>query len=85
MCRTPFLIRTFFLVGGYWFDSTPLCGLWALAVSDLSTAAWEYLGARLLIKNIINIRDMVCRALVLSVVVLLSAVVGLRLMVVFGL
>ena len=79
-----FFILTDTLVGGNWTNDLK-AGLWYWNVNETSSNAWTSVGARLLIKNIINIRDMVCRALVLSVVVLLSAVVGLRLMVVFGL
>ena len=83
MCRTPFLISILFLVGGCWARGLS-AGLWCWHVGVASSYAWTTVGARLLIKNIINIRDMVCRTLVLHVVLLLSAVAGLRLLVVFG-
>lgn len=79
-----FFILTDTLVGGDWAYGLS-AGLWYWNVNEASSIAWTTVGARLLIKNIINIRDMVCRALVLSVVVLLSAVEMLPLLtLVFG-
>ena len=61
MCRTPFFTRVFTLVGGNW-GNVSNAGLWYWNVNEASSNAWTTVGARLLIKNIINIRDMVCRA-----------------------
>ena len=61
MCRTPFFTRVFTLVGGNW-GNVSNAGLWYWNVNEASSNAWTTVGARLLIKKIINIRDMVCRA-----------------------
>lgn len=60
------MVCTFFilsdtLVGGNW-GNVSNAGLWYWNVNEASSNAWTTVGARLLIKNIINIRDMVCRA-----------------------
>ena len=56
-----FFFTTDTLVGGNWANSLA-AGLWYWNVNETSSTAWTTVGARLLIKNIINIRDMVCRA-----------------------
>lgn len=67
-----FFILSDTLVGGNW-GNVSNAGLWYWNVNEASSNAWTTVGARLLIKNIINIRDMVCRALLLR---LLFSLVG---------
>lgn len=60
-CGLYLFFTTDTLVGGNWANSLN-AGLWYWNVNESSSNAWTSVGARLLIKNIINIRDMVCRA-----------------------
>lgn len=74
MWLVPFHLRCCTLVDGNWANGLK-AGLWYWNVNELSSGTWTNVGARLLIKNIINIRDMVCRAR--TFYSFLSAVAGL--------